>query len=266
MIFKEPKLEDVQSQTDDRNITLEKVGVKRLFYPITVLDRSNGSQQTVAEVEMSVEVPHSFRGTHMSRFIEILNQHRGEITMNTMGPILKKMRRALSAERAEMTLKFPYFIEKKAPISKAKSLMSYECRFFGGFDGNHQDFVLTMVIPVTTLCPCSKAVSVKSAHNQRSLVTVAIRFGAFLWIEDIIKLVEESGSAEVYALLKRPDEKFLTERAYENPRFTEDLVREVVVKLDACPEIIWFAVECESLESIHAHSAYAFFKKDKRTF
>ena len=257
-------MEDVQSQKDHRNIALEKVGVKRLMYPITVLDRQNGSQQTIAEVEMSVDLPHSFRGTHMSRFVELLNRHRGEITMNTMGPILRGMKKALSARRAEMTLKFSYFVEKTAPVSGAKSLLNYDCRFFASYDGKKDDFVLTVVVPVTTLCPCSKAVSARSAHNQRSHVTVSTRFGGFLWIEDLIRMVEDSASAEIFSLLKRGDEKYLTERAYENPRFAEDLVREIALKLDACPEVVWYAVETENHESIHAHSAYAFYKRDKR--
>jgi GTP cyclohydrolase I len=258
-------MEDVQSQNDHRNIALEKVGVKRLFYPITVLDRENGSQHTIAEVEMGVDLPHSFRGTHMSRFIEILNRFRGEITMNTMGPILGAMKKALCAKRAEMTLKFPYFMEKTAPVSGAKSLLNYDCRFYASFDGTEEDFVLTVVVPVTTLCPCSKAVSARSAHNQRSYVTVSVRFAEFIWIEEVIRMIEESGSAEIFSLLKRDDEKFLTEQAYENPRFAEDLVREIALKLEACPAIVWFAVETENQESIHAHSAYAFYKRDKRT-
>lgn len=257
-------MEDIQNQPDTRNIPLDRVGVKRLFYPIIVLDKLHGTQHTTGEIEMSVDLPHHFRGTHMSRFVEILNDHRGEITMKTMGPILRRVKKSLAAEKAEMTVRFPFFIEKTAPVSKAKSLLSYDCRFFAGFAGKRQDFVLSVTVPVTTLCPCSKAISKFSAHNQRSLVTVSTRFSHFFWLEDLIRLIEESGSAEIFSLLKRADEKYLTERAYENPRFAEDLVREVALRLDQQQEITWYTIETENFESIHAHSAYAFVSRDKR--
>lgn len=213
---------------------------------------------------MTVDLPHNFRGTHMSRFVEVLDKHRGEVTLKTMGPILRSMKRALEAKTAEMLVKFPYFVEKSAPVSGAKSLLKYDCRFWGSYDGKKMDFVLTVTVPVTTLCPCSKAVSVHSAHNQRSLVTVSVRFSKMLWIEDVIRMVETSASAEIFSLLKRADEKYLTEHAYENPRFAEDLVREVAIKLNDHSNVLWYTVETENLESIHAHSAYAFIKRDRR--
>ncbi|HEY9069109.1 MAG TPA: GTP cyclohydrolase FolE2 [Candidatus Ozemobacteraceae bacterium] len=255
-------MEDIQNQKDLRDIPIDRVGIKRLSYPITVHDRQNRAQQTVAEIEMTVDLPRHFRGTHMSRFIEILDAHRGEITMTTMSSILRDVRWKLSAERAVMSAAFPYFIEKTAPVSEARSLMRYDCRFLAMYDGS-DDFVLTVTVPVTTLCPCSKAISRESAHNQRSMVTVSARFDAFLWIEDLVRCVEESASAEVYALLKRSDEKYLTERAYEHPRFAEDLVREVAIRLDAISAITWYTVETENFESIHAHSAYAFLKRER---
>jgi len=257
------KMRDVQSQPDFRKIALDRVGIKRLSYPITVLDRQNGSQETVGEFEMMVDLPHMFRGTHMSRFLEILDAHRGEITIYTLGPILRKMKRILSAEKAEVSVKFPFFIEKTAPVSKAKSLLGYECRFFASFDGENDDFVLSASVPVTTLCPCSKAISRHSAHNQRSIVTVSVRFSDFFWLEDLIRIVEESASAEIFSLLKRSDEKFLTERAYANPRFAEDIVREIALRLNRHPSITWYAIETENFESIHGHSAYAFLKREK---
>jgi len=256
-------MEDVQNQKDDRNISIDRVGIKRLSFPIIVRDKSKKLQSTVADIEMSVDLPRQFRGTHMSRFVEVIESHRGEITAVTMRTILREIKKKLSAGKAEMSVRFPYFIEKKAPISRAKSLLRYDCRFFGVFDGN-DDFVLSVTVPVTTLCPCSKAISKSSAHNQRSFVTVSVRFTKFVWIEELVQVVEECASAEVLTLLKRADEKYLTERAYARPRFAEDLVREVATRLDQKPEIIWFTVETENLESIHAHSAYAFLKREKR--
>ncbi len=257
------KLVDIQNQPDTRNIPLDRVGVKKLHYPIIVLDREKKTQQTTAEIEMSVDLPHMFRGTHMSRFVEILDSHRGEITMKTMGPILRHMKKSLNAQRAEMAVSFLFFIEKTAPISGSKSFLGYPCRFFASYDGKKSDFVMTVMVPVTTLCPCSKAISRYSAHNQRSMVSVSLRFSRFIWLEEIIRLVEDSASAEIFSLVKRPDEKHLTERAYENPRFAEDMVREVAVKLDKHKDVTWYTVETENLESIHAHSAYAFIKRDK---
>ena len=174
------------------------------------------------------------------------------------------MKEALSAHRAEMSVSFPFFIEKTAPVSKAKSLLSYQCRFVGSCDGYQKDFVLSITVPVTTLCPCSKAVSKYSAHNQRSLVTICIRFSKMIWIEELVRMVEESASSEIFSLVKRADEKFLTEQAYDNPRFAEDLVREVALKLEQHPDVVWYTVETENFESIHDHSAYAYLKRDKR--
>jgi len=261
-MFFHSTMEDIQNQPDERNIPIDRVGVKRLSYPITVLDKFRGRQETVAEIEMTVDLPHRFRGTHMSRFVEILEKHRGEITLFTIGKILREIRKALNARCASMSADFPYFIEKTAPVSGAKSLMRYDCRFSGTFSKS-EDFVLTVTVPVTTLCPCSKAISKRSAHNQRSLVTVSAKFAKFLWIEDLVRMVEESASAEVFTLLKRIDEKFLTERAYGRPRFAEDLVREVAQRLEQTTEVVWFSVAVESIESIHAHSAYAFLKREK---
>lgn len=257
------QLVDLQSHPDHRRLPIARVGIKRLFYPFRVLDRRRRFQDVTGEFEVYVDLTHTERATHMSRFVEIINQHRGEVTSNTIESILKDVKKRLQARRAELAVSFPYFVEKHAPVSGEASLMRYDCRFWASLDRS-LDFVLTVTVPVTTLCPCSKAISKASAHNQRSLVTVAIRFRRMVWIEEVIACVEASASAEVYTLLKRSDEKELTERAYERPRFAEDLVREVALRLDAHPEITWFTVETENLESIHAHSAYAFLKKDKR--
>jgi GTP cyclohydrolase I len=247
---------DMQKERDTRNIPIDKVGVKDIRYPIVVMDKSKVEQHTVARINMYVDLPHHFKGTHMSRFVEILNQYRGEITIRNMGHILQEMKDRLEATSAHMELEFPYFIEKVAPVSRAPGLMEYQCRLRGTL-GREKDFVLGVTVPVTSLCPCSREISARGAHNQRSAVKVEIRMNKFIWIEDLIAWVEVCGSAPVYSLLKREDEKAVTEQAYDNPMFVEDVVRAVTVKLRGIEEISWFRVECENFESIHNHSAYA---------
>ncbi len=254
---------DLQRSPDTRNIAIDKVGVKDIRYPIMVMDKSKVQQHTVARINMYVDLPHHFKGTHMSRFIEILNQYRGEITIRNMGKILQEMKDRLEASCAHMELEFPYFIEKEAPVSRARGLMEYQCRLRGTL-GKEKDFVLAVTVPVTSLCPCSREISARGAHNQRSAVTVEIRMKRFIWIEDLIAWVEECGSAPVYSLLKREDEKAVTEMAYDHPMFVEDIVRAVTEKLQAVPDILWFRVECENFESIHKHSAYALVEIDHR--
>ena len=253
---------DVQNQRDHRNVEIEKVGVKNIRYPITVLDKVKGVQHTVANVNMYVNLPHHFKGTHMSRFIEILNMYKGEIAIKNFSDILQEMKKALRAKSAHLEIEFSYFIEKQAPVTHALGLMEYICRFCGSSnEGAADDFYVGIDVPVTTVCPCSKEISDHGAHNQRGTVTVNVRFKKFIWIEDIIQLVEASSSCDVYSILKRPDEKYVTERAYDNPMFVEDVVREVAKKLSADPNITWFSVESENFESIHNHSAYAYVEK-----
>jgi GTP cyclohydrolase I len=254
---------DLQKAPDTRNIAIDKVGVKDIRYPIVVMDKSKVQQHTVARINMYVDLPHHFKGTHMSRFIEILNRYRGEITMRNMGEILEEMKARLEASCAHMELEFPYFVEKEAPVSRARGLMEYQCRLVGTL-GEEKDFVLAVTVPVTSLCPCSKEISARGAHNQRSAVTVEVRMKKFIWIEDLIAWVEACGSAPVYSLLKREDEKAVTEQAYDHPMFVEDIVRAVTEKLQQVPEIVWFRVECENFESIHKHSAYALVEVDRR--
>lgn len=253
---------DIQSQKDDRNIDIQKVGVKGIKYPIIVLDKSNGTQHVNATVNMYVDLPHHFKGTHMSRFIEILNDYRGQINIKTFQQILEEMREKLDAESAHLEIEFPYFIEKEAPVSGAKSLMEYQCGFFGESNGRRNDFLVGITVPVTTVCPCSKEISNVGAHNQRSIVKLKVKFKKFFWIEDIIKLVEDSASSEIYSLLKRPDEKYVTEKAFGKPMFVEDVVRSVAEKLNKTDNIISYRVEAENIESIHNHSAYAYIEKD----
>jgi GTP cyclohydrolase I len=253
---------DIQNQTDVRNINIKKVGVKGIKYPIMVLDRANGVQNVHATINMYVNLPHLFKGTHMSRFVEILNAHRGQINMKTYHTILNEVREKLHAESAHIEIEFSYFIEKSAPVSGAKSLMDYTCTFCGKIDSTGKDFLVGVVVPVTTVCPCSKELSDMGAHNQRSIVTVNVRFKRFFWFEDLIGLVEQSASGELYSLLKRADEKYVTEKSYENPMFVEDVVRNVAEQLNKDDNFTWYSVEAESLESIHNHSAYAYIEKD----
>lgn len=253
---------DIQNQKDDRHIDIKKVGVKGIKYPITVLDRLQGVQQVNATINMYVNLPHHFKGTHMSRFVEILNKYRGQVNIKTLQLILEKVREKLRAESAHMEVHFSYFVEKTAPVSNAKSLMEYECGFWGHNQSDKTDIMVGVVVPVTTVCPCSKEISIAGAHNQRSMVDVKLRFKRFFWIEDIITMVENSASGEVYSLLKRVDEKYVTEKGYANPMFVEDVVRNVAERLNSIDNFTWYSVEAENFESIHNHSAYAYVEKE----
>ncbi len=250
---------DVQNQTSLRTIDIDKVGVKNISYPIVVLDKFSGTQHTVARINMYVNLPHRHKGTHMSRFIEILSECRRNISIKNIAAILEETRRRLHAQSAHIEMTFPYFIDKEAPVTRARGLMEYICSFKGSLDGDGAiDLMVGITVPITTLCPCSKEISESGAHNQRGEVRVQVRFKKFFWIEDLIRSVEESASCEVYALLKRQDEKYVTEKAYANPMFVEDVVREIAHKLRQNPNFTWFAVESENFESIHNHSAYAY--------
>lgn len=254
---------DMQKSRDTRKIAIDKVGVKDISYPIVVMDKNKAFQQTVARVNMYVDLPHHFKGTHMSRFIEILDAYREKIALDKMEVILQRMKEKLGASSAHLEIQFPYFIEKKAPVSGARGLMEYTCTFNASLDSAF-DFILGVKVPVTSLCPCSKELARFGAHNQRSVMTVRVRYHKFIWIEDLIEIIESCGSSPVYSMLKREDEKFVTEQAYENPRFVEDMVREATLKLSAMDNITWFSIEAENYESIHKHSAYAAVEMDKR--
>lgn len=254
---------DMQKRPDHRKIPISKVGVKDITYPIVVMDKNRSLQHTIARVNMYVDLPHQFKGTHMSRFVEILNRHREQIALDKLETILEEMKSKLDSSSAHLEIQFPYFIDKRAPVSGAKSLMEYSCEFSASMT-DHLDFVLGVKVPLTSLCPCSKELSRFGAHNQRSIMTVRVRYRDFIWIEDLIELIEQCGSSQLYSLLKREDEKFVTEQAYENPRFVEDMVREAYSRLAAVENITWFSVETENFESIHNHSAYAAVELDKR--
>ncbi len=258
-----PPMPDMQKRPDHRRIPIAKVGVKDISYPIVVMDKNRSLQHTVARVNMYVDLPHHFKGTHMSRFVEILNKHREQIALDKLETILEEMKTKLGSASAHLEIQFPYFIDKKAPVSGATSLMEYTCEFSASMTDT-LDFVLGVKVPLTSLCPCSKELSRFGAHNQRSIMTVRVRYRDFIWIEDLVELIEQCGSSPLYSLLKREDEKFVTEHAYENPRFVEDMVREAYSKLAAVENITWFSVETENFESIHNHSAYAAVELDRR--
>jgi GTP cyclohydrolase I len=251
------QIEDVQNIEDKRQIAIDKVGIKDIKHPVKVSDRTSGEQHTIANFNMYVNLPHQFKGTHMSRFVEILNKDEREITVKSFREMLGEMTERLQAESGYIEMAFPYFVNKEAPISKVKSLMDYQVSFIGEITGDKTDVMVKVVVPVTSLCPCSKNISDYGAHNQRSHVTVTVRADRFIWIEDIIDMVEEEASCEIFGLLKRPDEKYVTERAYDNPKFVEDIVRDIAARLNDDSRINAYTVESENFESIHNHSAYA---------
>lgn len=259
---------DIQSERDNRDVPLQKVGIKGLEYPIRVLDKRNKTQITSAVVDLFVNLPHHFKGTHMSRFIEIFHKYHSDLSMRQFLALLQEIRKRLEAERAFGTISFPFFMEKKAPVSGQSGMMAYRCTYEGQVCATGENhFFVSVDVPVTTLCPCSKAISEYGAHNQRGMVRVKLESSGFFWIEDVIALVEGAASSGLYSVLKRSDEKFVTERAYENPRFVEDVVREVYLALQNFPGgdgaqgqgfFRWFSVEAENYESIHNHNAYAY--------
>ncbi len=251
------KLHDKQSERDHRELSIDKVGVRGVRFPIQIRDKARAVQNTVATLSMFVDLPKEFKGTHMSRFIEVLNAHGSMVHVENITEILQAMQQKLKARSAHLEMEFPFFLTKRAPVSGMESVMDYVARFDASAFGDEIDFLMTVKVAVTTLCPCSKAISRYGAHNQRGLVTVQIRSSEAIWIEDLVSLVEASASSELYALLKRRDEKAVTERAYENPVFVEDLVRNVVLRLKENPLVTWYKVEAENQESIHNHNAYA---------
>lgn len=256
---------DVQSSNDSRQLPINKVGIKGIRHPVKVLDKSEGVQHTIADFRMYVGLPHNFKGTHMSRFVEILNTQDREISVENFESMLRNMVKRLEAQTGHVEMTFPYFINKSAPVSGVKSLMDYEVSFIGEIlaDGSYRQ-TTKIVVPVTSLCPCSKKISDYGAHNQRSHVTVTAQTNSLIWIEELVQMVEAQASCELYGLLKRPDEKFITEKAYDNPKFVEDMVRDVAGVMNAESRIDAYIVESENFESIHNHSAYALIERDKR--
>jgi len=258
-----PTIEDVQNTPDIRHLAINKVGIKSIRHPVKVKDKSGGVQHTVALFNMYVHLPHNFKGTHMSRFVEILNMNEREISIESFETILREMVKRLEAQSGHIEMTFPYFVNKAAPVSGVTSLLDYDITFIGEIREGKYSITVKVLVPVTSLCPCSKKISDYGAHNQRSHVTVTARINDFIWVEDLINLVETQASCQLYGLLKRPDEKYVTEHAYDNPKFVEDMVRDIAAKLNEEGRIDAYIVESENFESIHNHSAYALIERDK---
>ena len=254
---------DVQSSADTRRIAIDKVGIKDIRHPVRVKDRAGAEQHTVATFNMYVYLPHNFKGTHMSRFVQILNHHERELSVGSFKEMLSEMSQRLESEAGHIEMRFPFFVNKRAPVTGVESLLDYEVTFIGEIRHGHPTLDIKVLVPVTSLCPCSKEISAYGAHNQRSHVTVQVRTRGFMWIEEIIELVEREASSELFGLLKRPDEKFVTEHAYNNPKFVEDVVRDVAGRLNQDERVAAYVVEAENFESIHNHSAYALIERDK---
>ncbi len=259
------EIPDTQNIRDTRHIAIDQVGIKDIKHPIVVSDRSGGEQHTIANFNMYVSLPHNFKGTHMSRFVEVLNQHEHEITVESFKKMITEMTERLDAESGHIEMSFPYFVNKAAPISGVESLMDYDVSFIGKLNEKQSSVLVKVVVPVTSLCPCSKSISDYGAHNQRSHITICVQTTGFIWVEELIETVEKVSSCELYGLLKRPDEKYVTERAYDNPKFVEDIVRDVAVQFNLDERILSYVVESENFESIHNHSAYARIEHVKET-
>jgi len=254
-------MKDIAVLTDKRGLRIQRVGVKDLHVPLQIRERRDGFQHVLANVAMSVELPHRYRGTHLSRLVETVFEWRDKpLSGHELHVILDHVRKKLDAERAHISVKFKYFITKRAPVSHSESALDYDCEFIGALSNDGFDFVLGVEVPITTLCPCSKEISAEGAHNQRGVIRTRIRYARdrWIWIEDLVSELEQLASCDIYPVLKRRDEKRVTEKAYENPKFVEDVLRDVVIFLRKDPRILWYEVECESYESIHNHSAYAY--------
>lgn len=257
------QIEDVQGRADPRHLAINKVGICDIRHPVSIAQRIGGQQSTIATFGMYVNLPHEFKGTHMSRFVQILNAHEQQITLDSFKAMLEEMTERLESDNGHIEMSFPYFIDKYAPVTREKGVMDYEVCFIGDrIDGRTQMHVQVKV-PVTTLCPCSKDISKYGAHNQRSLITLKVRADEFCWAEELIELAESEGSCELFGILKRIDEKVVTERAYENPKFVEDVVRDIAQRLNDDGRFRQYRVESENFESIHNHSAYAMIEHDK---
>src|SRR5215471_12356346 len=259
-----PEVEDVQARADTRRLPINRVGIKDISHPVRVRDRSAGEQHTIASFNMYVSLPHNFKGTHMSRFVEILHPER-EVSVESFGHMLRTMTSRLEADTGHIEMSFPFFVMKRAPVSGVESLMDYRASLIGQHHHGHTETSLRVVVPVTSLCPCSKKISAHGAHNQRSEITITARLRSHMWIEELIEVAESEASCELYGILKRPDEKYVTERAYDNPKFVEDMVRDVATRLNGDERIAAYVVEAENFESIHNHSAYARIERDKDT-
>ena len=254
---------DVQDTLDTRHLVIQRVGVKGVRYPLTV-KTGDAVQSTVGLWNMYVHLPEEKKGTHMSRFIALLEGLDGPLDVTRFSTMMRDMVGLLDAKAGRIEVNFPYFINKTAPVSGVQSLMDYEVGFVGDIKNGELDVSLKVLVPVTSLCPCSKKISAYGAHNQRSHISVTALLSGEMSVDGLIADIEAQASCELYGLLKRPDEKYVTERAYDNPKFVEDLVRDVAVMLNKQEAILAFTLEAENFESIHNHSAYALIEGDKR--
>jgi GTP cyclohydrolase I len=256
-------IEDVQGRADSRRIPINKVGIKDVYHPVRVKDRASGEQHTIANFNMYVALPHNFKGTHMSRFVEVLHGNEREISVESFRDILTEMTEKLNAQSGHIEMEFPFFVMKKAPVSKVESLMNYTASLIGELHDGKPELWLKVVVAATSLCPCSKDISKYGAHNQRSHITIKAKVDGHMWLEELIDIAETEASCQVYGILKRADEKHVTESAYENPKFVEDIVRDVAVRMNNEERVRAYVVEAENFESIHNHSAYALIERDK---
>ncbi len=258
-------LPDVQSILDTRAIAIDRVGIRSLVHPLAVRTRDGGIAHTVVTADMYVALPRDVKGTHMSRFIEVLQAHHAPMDLAGLRDLMQSMLSKLGADAGYIELRFPYFITKKAPVSGVESVLDYQVRMRAErLAGQPTGCKVTVVAPVTSLCPCSKEISAYGAHNQRSMITIEAEIAGDMTIEELATIAEQEASCEVFGLLKRPDEKWVTERAYDNPKFVEDLVRDIALRLNADPRVAAYVIESENFESIHNHSAYALIRHDKR--
>ena len=258
-----PLIEDVQGRADTRRLPIDRVGIKDIYHPVRVKDRSGGDQHTIANFSMYVHLPHNFKGTHMSRFVEILNEHEREISVESFNAMLADMTTRLNSGGGHLEMSFPYFVMKKAPVSGVQSLLNYQATLAAELKDGRIETRIKVLVPVTSLCPCSKQISDYGAHNQRSHLTISAKIREHVWLEELIDVAEQEGSCELFGILKRPDEKWVTERAYDNPKFVEDIVRDVATRLNQDERIRSYVIEAENFESIHNHSAYARIEHDK---
>lgn len=253
----ESSIPDIQAKQDTRKLAIDQVGIREIRHPVMVRDRAHGDQYTVATFNMYVGLPHNFKGTHMSRFVEVLNDHENVISVHSFKDIVKQVADKLASKTSSIEMTFPYFREKSAPVTGVKSLVDYEVTLFGVLKDDAVHITTRVIVPVTSLCPCSKEISSYGAHNQRSHVTITVLAEEFVWIEELIDIAESNASSQLYGLLKRPDEKYVTEEAYDNPKFVEDMVRDIAGELIQDERVVSYTVESENFESIHNHSAYA---------
>lgn len=260
----EMTMQDIQNTPASVPMPIERVGVNNLKLPLVVNDRASGTQHTVAQVDLGVNLPAAFKGTHMSRFVEALEDWDETLNYQSLKQLLQHIKERLDARKAYAHFKFTYFLRKPSPVTESSGIMGYDCALTGELGDGKPDMLLEVDVPVMTVCPCSKAISDEGAHAQRAMVRISVRMHGFVWIEDLVEIAESSGSSAVYPLLKRRDEKWVTETSFANPCFVEDVVRHAAAKLKGHPRITWFKVSVESFESIHAHNAFAVITSDNQ--